>query len=192
LHTNVSLQPMDLRDAQALWLAGQSDDAWPALYADEARFMALVEQQHLAETLGQGLIRKISAGAECAGYILMNEVPPHLLPEGGTAVECGTYLLPEFRGKRLNEPVKAALVSLAKEVFAAEWCLFVIPRSNRRAQAAMEKLPWSVQRHTAEDFGPFRTFLRRRVWETGSDSLLYAVRVEDVLRLTEVRRPNSP
>jgi RimJ/RimL family protein N-acetyltransferase len=188
LDVTVSLQPMTSRDAQALWRAGQSDASWPTLYAAEARFLSLVEQQHMAETLGQGLIRKITAGTECAGYILMNEVPPHLLSDCGKAVECGTYLLPEFRGKRLNEPVKAEMVWLAKEAFAADWCLFVIPRNNLRAQAAMEKLKWSMERYTAGEPGPFHSFLKRKVWECGSDSQLYAIRVRDVL---DARHPYS-
>lgn len=108
------------------------------------------------------------------GFVLINRIDETWLQEGLSAVECGTYLLPQYRGRGFNVSVKQALCTRALEQFQADWAMFVVPNSNVRAKRAMNKLPWSIDVVTHDRSGLFARYLHRKSWETGQPSEMYA------------------
>jgi RimJ/RimL family protein N-acetyltransferase len=177
---DLTLQPIRETDASLLWEASKGDASGVLPRRDEEGWMSLIRHQEMAETLGEGLIRAVCIDGAAAGFVILNKIPPEYLIDDAVAVECGTYLLPAFRGRGINPHVKRAMVALARETFDAEWCVFVVPLANCRALSAMHKLPWPLETQTVDSTGRFRTYLRRKVWETSVDCVLYAVRTSAV------------
>ncbi len=172
---NLTLHPIRETDASLLWEAVKGDTSRVLPRHDEEGWAALIRYQDMAEIVGEGLIRSVLIDGAVAGFVILNKVPPEYLSGDEVAVECGTYLLPAYRGSGINPHVKRAMVTLARETLDANWCVFVVPVANRRAHRAMHKLPWPLETQAVDSIGRFRAYLRRKVWETGVDCVLYAV-----------------
>lgn len=156
-------------------------------------FLRLVEEYQSLALLGLGDMLAIHHQAQICGFVVCNTISDTWLPTDLTAVECGTYLLPEYRGKGLNTPTKTALFAHVWQAYKANWCVFIVAEHNHRAQAAMKKLPWpfSVEQSRTPAVAPalaptaapattpsdaptvFQRYLRRKRWELGHDFLLY-------------------
>ena len=192
---DISLAQMSFADAQCLWKNGHQDGDWPLpeTRQESESFLRLVEEYQSLALLGLGDMLAIHHQAQLCGFVVCNTISDTWLPTDITAVECGTYLLPEYRGKGLNLPTKTALFAHVWQAYRANWCVFIVAEHNHRAQAAMKKLPWpfSVEQSRTPAVAPalaptaapatttsdapavFQRYLRRKRWELGHDFFLY-------------------
>jgi len=173
VNPDISLAEMSPADAQCVWQSGHLEGDWPLLETRQENFLRLVEEYQSLSILHLGDMLSIRHRTQLHGFALCNTIAETWLPAHVTAVECGTYLLPESRGKGFNLPVKAALLTHAFQFYQANWCLFIVAQENHRAQAAMKKLPWPFELESGATPGVFQRYLRRKTWELGHDCLLY-------------------
>ncbi|MBX5437040.1 MAG: hypothetical protein IRZ33_07470 [Alicyclobacillaceae bacterium] len=193
----VRLQPLTAARIHRLWQAGAGDPHWPLADRSERAFRRLAEEAAAAEAFGCGWMRAVetSCGDKwmIAGLVTARIPDTEWLPTGVTACECGTYLLPPFRGTGIHVSVKDALLELCWDTWDCEWCLFVVPVSNPAARRALAKLPWPVRRSGSDAGTPdFARLGKRRAWETGEACEVFAVRRNDWMRLDGRRWREGP
>lgn len=138
----IELKPCQERRAWALWRAGCTDADWPNTYRSKADFEAFFASCELASFLGTGGLYWIKHGQVCIGFAAAQRVFDGWAgKEEVTALEWGTYLFADWRGRNLNPSVKQRQIETAFDSYAADWCLFIVPNANWRARAAMKKIP---------------------------------------------------
>jgi hypothetical protein len=163
---------------QQLWAAGHTEAAWPLLDRDFLAFQRQVEEYEIAAFLGEGLMLTIHEDGNTCGYVTLHQIAKNNLPIHTVAVEVGTYLLPQWRGRGLNRLIKEVSLAMAFSQYAADWCVFVIPTANRKALSAMSNLPWEFYKQQSGEPGLFTSFLKRRTWEVGYPVWVYALSKE--------------
>lgn len=163
----VSFEDMTEVIAHAIWTQGQDDPDWPLRPGTWPTCQQWLDGMDVARLVGEGQAWAIQTDGNWAGFAVLNTVNDAALPVDERSVECGTYLLPEARGRGLNEAAKTFLIQTSFTQYAANTCLFVIEQANTRARHALTKLPWSFTEDTAISQGPFTAFARRKSWERG-------------------------
>jgi hypothetical protein len=176
---SIQLLPIQREDAAVLWHHARDDDAWVTPDRHWQTWVAWVEALLAAEVMGWSWLRTVSITGRLAGFVTVRTVEAALLPPETTAVECGTYLLPAWRGLGWNALVKQATIHFARSVagMAAppDWCLFVVPEDNHRAIAAFRSLDWSWSMELGPG-GSFARFARRKSWEAGRPCVVFGCR----------------
>lgn len=105
------------------------------------------------------------------GFAYVSLIDEQWFNDGQRRMEAGTYLLPSFRNKGWNLPVKSELIHNLIHVFSIEEVLFLIPTENMQAILAWRKLPpHRFYSDTGKIPSHYRKFFRRRQFE--SDELL--------------------
>ncbi|MCL6442775.1 MAG: GNAT family N-acetyltransferase [Alicyclobacillus sp.] len=134
--------------------------------------------------IGEGAFRVLvddEHPMQYVGFVTAGQVNPVYLHDT-SAMECGTYLLPEWRGRGLNRVVKQLWLRWIFHNYNPEYAVFVIPLDNTLAQRAFAKLPWTYSQTRSNPASPFHKYLRRREWELGKPCELYSISREDWLQ----------
>jgi len=167
-------------EAWALWQAGHRDDAWPVTKRSHANFKAFLQDCNLAEFLGSGGLFAIRSDNTYIGYTYAQHVFKGWMTEEAGAMEWGTYLLPAYRARGLNVGVKLRQLTYAFDTVGIDWCVYVIPKSNVRAQRAMRKLTCFSHAETDEMVPPvIQKFERYRSWTIGEACNVFYVHRSD-------------
>jgi RimJ/RimL family protein N-acetyltransferase len=162
-------------DVRFLWNEGHTDDSWPHRIATEEAFSQFAQGYQVAETLHEGAMRTIRLEGSVIGYTVVHQIPQHYVPDSTLVCECGTYLLPLWRGRDINPLVKAWMLKVAFHEYESQWCIFVIPKQNVRAIRGLDKLGWPMVRETERTSGLFSKYRKRKSWEMGEPVIVYAV-----------------
>jgi RimJ/RimL family protein N-acetyltransferase len=170
------LRKLDFESLTKIWEQGRHDPDWPLSEVTHAALKTLVMRHLSAELLGFGLIRGIEVNQQLVGFITLNKIDESWLRPATTAVEGGTYILPSHRGRGFNLPVKQAMLQMAYNQLDSQWCVFLVPKNNQRAQRALANLPQTVHVETIDNPLLFRRLLRRKSWEVSKELILYGFR----------------
>lgn len=184
-YSTITLQAASSLAVRTLWQAGHGDADWPKNLRSWRSFFDFSEAYQALAVLNLGELkiveRKIGDDTTSPlGFVLLNRIDPTWLPDGTSAVECGTYLLPHHRGTGVNLLVKTALLACANQAYHTDFAVFTVAQSNVRAQRAMAKLPWEFYGEGPGDTGPFTRYVRRKSFEAGEPCELYAVELSGV------------
>lgn len=177
-------------DIQLLWTVGHTEQVWPLQDRSWEAFQTFAMEYWLACTLGEGGVYSVWDESTLCGYVVLQRIAAHYLPEAVVGMECGTYLLSNARGSGINAYVKHELLSLAFNQFQADWCVFVIPATNHRAMRALDKLEWPFHKQPSNTQASspqsssrvawFVTYVKRKSWEVGQPVILYALHRGDM------------
>ncbi|QSO51913.1 GNAT family N-acetyltransferase [Alicyclobacillus curvatus] len=177
----VVLKPMTLQDARSIWRAGRGDPAWPETSRTLRGFRTMVTDWQAAEVIGWGALRAVHlyppASSPVIGFVTFEEVGESWTGPSHKAVECGTYVVPAYRGLGLNRRIKAASVSLGFTALGADSILYAVPLVN---QVAMRSLQRIVGDNTDKVLAEtrFQKWLRYRQWKEGTSFQLFVISLE--------------
>lgn len=199
----VKLQRVTPEATKTLWLRGHKDTFWPIGERTLAGFQAFIESWCAAESMGWGSVRTVhvqqedsaqpasadgGTGSSCesidanqrfapVGFVTFHELDGAWLPPEVTAVECGTYLLPQYRGTGLNRLIKSASASRAFYQLNAQFVLYAVPAGNEQALRSLRHILVNTET-TKDERQLFSKWLRHREWKEGSPFELFAITLE--------------
>lgn len=172
----VRLKPLAPRMLARLWAACRADDDRPVTFATKATLQTWWSEWAVSESLGFGAVRAVLVRDGLAGIVTFSDVGAQYHPNGEKVVECGTYLLPPWRGSGIHREVKRLTLEFARHTRRAQWLCFVIPSENQRAVRAFVKLGWTYHEAQTGCTGGFKPFTERKTWELGRPCNLFWVR----------------
>lgn len=175
-----------------LWTQGHAETGWPLRDVSWSAFEAWSLQNSFSLASDFCNLSGIFLDNQtCIGFLTRQQIPPEYLPPldpatcGSaqfprieTALECGTYLLPSYRGRGLNGEIKEKVIREELESGKCQMIGFVVPIANVQAGRAMRKLPWSVEIVTSNAHPashPLARFARFRAYQESApvDVFLY-------------------
>lgn len=200
----IVLTSMTTQDARDIWFNGHRDPAWPETSRTLRGFQTFVADWQTAEVMGWGWVRAVHfyscdsntsnpsserAFAETShviGFVTFHELDEAWTDVLHKAVECGTYVVPTFRGLGLNRWIKAASVTFGLTALGADSILYAVPVSN---QAALRSLKRILRETKATETGAektgtvftesrFRKWLQYREWKEGKAFRLFMIDLE--------------
>ena len=210
----IVLKSMTTQDAQGIWLNGHRDPAWPETSRTLRGFQTLVADWQAAEVMGWGWVRAVHlysydsktstvkaqrALAETShviGFVTFHELDESWTDVLHKAIECGTYVVPTFRGLGLNRLIKAASVTFGLTALGADSILYAVPVSNHSALRSLKRILGETKAAdktgtevTATEAGAekantvlaesrFQKWLQYREWKEGKSFHLFIIDLE--------------
>ncbi|EPZ47505.1 hypothetical protein N007_06095 [Alicyclobacillus acidoterrestris ATCC 49025] len=175
-HNGLTFEPMTLPDLLQMHHAYWNTPGWPQTLSTVPLCEQFVADWSIRSFFGTGEFSAIRRADDrlVIGFTTLSKANENFVPDGVNAVEAGTFLVPQVRGTGVNAQVKQYLRDQASDVFAASHIVYLVDTENKRAQQALQKLPYPVTKVEMTDtHHPWHRYLRRRVFEERRDGILF-------------------
>ncbi|MCL6452901.1 MAG: hypothetical protein K6T78_04625 [Alicyclobacillus sp.] len=160
------------RLARSVWMQARFDPAWPLADGRERTWCEWLSQRQAEAAMSwSGFRFLVRPSGQPVGFLTLNRIEPHWLPDGITAVEAGTYLVPRWRGSGWNLVAKQVAVHLSGQLYRPDWLVYAVPAANDRAIRGLVQIQPALPRVAGSVLSRWTRYL---AWKHSQPVCLFA------------------